>query len=255
MLRALALALALMLALPVAASAQAVPLRNWAYVVYNYNASQYDKRSGDSGDFVRQIQNRLYALGYLDGARDGEYGSTTRAAVESFQRNNGIHGYSENYGIATQLTQAVLFSDYAISWYDAPRLSSWSVNYTPYSVKVGHYIENTGYDSYELHFRLENENPSRKLMGFVLRYWLEDSAGYLVKYNGYEVYQTTVDISDGLGSGDITNVTIYLADGISSKAVDLRWTITELAYDNGEVYMDYDATERSYGLSSYTTYF
>ncbi len=48
--------------------------------------------SGDSGDSVRRIQARLYALGYLSktASLDGNYGATTVAAVKLFQNAGGI---------------------------------------------------------------------------------------------------------------------------------------------------------------------
>ena len=50
--------------------------------------------SGDKGANVTRVQNRLYALGYLSkaGSLDGEYGTTTTAAVKLFQSINGLTG-------------------------------------------------------------------------------------------------------------------------------------------------------------------
>ncbi|MCE3237017.1 MAG: Peptidoglycan-binding domain 1 protein [Vampirovibrio sp.] len=46
--------------------------------------------SGDSGQAVRIIQNRLAALGYHQGLVDGSYGTITQRAVAAFQRANGL---------------------------------------------------------------------------------------------------------------------------------------------------------------------
>lgn len=46
---------------------------------------------GDSGAQVKTMQNRLIALGYISGSADGEFGSTTEAAVISFQKRNSIY--------------------------------------------------------------------------------------------------------------------------------------------------------------------
>ncbi len=42
------------------------------------------------GEDVLEVQERLCALGYEPGARDGHYGVATAAAVKDFQRDNGI---------------------------------------------------------------------------------------------------------------------------------------------------------------------
>ena len=47
-------------------------------------------KRGASGATVTEIQRRLKAWGYYDGAIDGVYGSRTEAAVRYFQRKNGL---------------------------------------------------------------------------------------------------------------------------------------------------------------------
>lgn len=47
-------------------------------------------KRGASGATVTEIQRRLKAWGYYDGAVDGIYGSRTEAAVRYFQRKNGL---------------------------------------------------------------------------------------------------------------------------------------------------------------------
>lgn len=45
---------------------------------------------GSTGSEVTQIQTRLKNWGYYKGSVDGIYGSRTKAAVEAFQRKNGL---------------------------------------------------------------------------------------------------------------------------------------------------------------------
>ena len=45
---------------------------------------------GDKGDAVRKVQKRLKTLGYLNGNADGDFGKKTKAAVENFQKRNGL---------------------------------------------------------------------------------------------------------------------------------------------------------------------
>ena len=47
-------------------------------------------RRGSSGSTVTQIQQKLRAWGYYDGAVDGVYGSKTESAVIYFQKSNGL---------------------------------------------------------------------------------------------------------------------------------------------------------------------
>ncbi len=66
-------------------------------------------QSGSSGKKVKQLQQRLIDLGWLDGTADGEYGGATEAAVKAFQKKMGL--WSD--GIAGPDTQAKLYSSSA----------------------------------------------------------------------------------------------------------------------------------------------
>ena len=67
-----------------------------------------------SGSDVRQLQNRLIALGYLSGTADGSYGGATQAAVIAFQKKAG----EWDDGIAGPSTQTKLYAS------NAPKASS-----------------------------------------------------------------------------------------------------------------------------------
>lgn len=70
-----------------------------------HDAADWTMRGGCSGEKVRQLQESLIYLGYLpEGSADGTYGSATQAAVEAFQRAEGI----KVNGIATIDTQLAL---------------------------------------------------------------------------------------------------------------------------------------------------
>lgn len=87
-------------ALPIASGSRAVPSSG------GYRILQV----GDSGDDVENLQARLKELGFYQGSADGSYGDTTKAAVEAFQRTNGIAAD----GIATAATQLRIFSTLAL---------------------------------------------------------------------------------------------------------------------------------------------
>lgn len=67
--------------------------------------------NGDYSDEVGKVQNRLITLGYLDGAADGEFGTSTENAVMGFQDNNEL----AVTGIVEQTTYDKLFSDDAVA--------------------------------------------------------------------------------------------------------------------------------------------
>ena len=67
---------------------------------------------GDTDDAIALIQERLIALGYLDGEADGTYGFITEAAVKNFQLNNKLEGN----GVIDQITYNALFSDAAVKF-------------------------------------------------------------------------------------------------------------------------------------------
>ena len=54
-------------------------------------AHEYVMQEGDEGDDVKEVQDRLYELAYLDkNSRTGTFGEKTAAAVRSFQSANGL---------------------------------------------------------------------------------------------------------------------------------------------------------------------
>lgn len=57
-------------------------------IAQNVSAASYKR--GSTGSVVTQIQQKLSAWGYYDGAVDGVYGSRTEAAVRYFQEKNGL---------------------------------------------------------------------------------------------------------------------------------------------------------------------
>jgi len=71
-------------------------------------------KAGSQGTDVRKLQVRLAELGYYNGGADGIFGSSTEAAVKSFQRNNSLTAD----GQAGEQTQKKLYSSSAAS---APR--------------------------------------------------------------------------------------------------------------------------------------
>lgn len=68
-------------------------------------------KEGDSGTYVYDMQERLYALGYYTGRIDGRFGAGTTAAVRAFQQASGL----TVDGVAGASTQRTLFSSGAVT--------------------------------------------------------------------------------------------------------------------------------------------
>lgn len=69
-------------------------------------------RSGSEGQEVKNLQSRLYALGYYSGVIDGQFGQLTRDALIRFQKRNRLL----EDGIAGEETRAVLYSPNALAY-------------------------------------------------------------------------------------------------------------------------------------------
>lgn len=63
-------------------------------------------KSGSKGDLVKALQTKLKELGYYTGTVDGDFGSSTAAAVKEFQRRNSL----DADGVAGEKTLNLLYS-------------------------------------------------------------------------------------------------------------------------------------------------
>jgi len=63
-------------------------------------------RSGDTGDDVKKVQQRLTDLGYYSGSIDSKFGDATEKALKAFQLKNGL----TQDGVCGTKTRAVLFA-------------------------------------------------------------------------------------------------------------------------------------------------
>jgi peptidoglycan hydrolase-like protein with peptidoglycan-binding domain len=61
---------------------------------------------------VKNLQDRLYKLGWFNGVRDGDFGPATQTAVKKFQKALGLPE-AEQDGIATSALQEQLYADNA----------------------------------------------------------------------------------------------------------------------------------------------
>ena len=63
-------------------------------------------KRGDAGDYVKEIQAQLVALGFLTSTADGKYGSGTEQAVKDFQNANNLSAS----GVVDESTYSKMFS-------------------------------------------------------------------------------------------------------------------------------------------------
>ena len=91
-----------------------------------HDAADWTMRSGNVGEKVRQLQDKLAMLGYLSSdMADGRFGPTTQAAVMAFQTDHGIRPN----GIANITTQTALDKECRISINNDP--ATWRVDDDP----------------------------------------------------------------------------------------------------------------------------
>ena len=75
--------------------------------LFSDSAVPYTMTSGNSGNDVQRLQDRLRELGYFTGESTGYYGSLTVSAVEEFQKQNNL----TVDGKAGQQTRTILYSE------------------------------------------------------------------------------------------------------------------------------------------------
>lgn len=66
------------------------PVQETVYTESGFIESAAILRQGAKGGEVKEVQRRLKLWGYYNGALDGVFGASTKAAVVSFQKKNGL---------------------------------------------------------------------------------------------------------------------------------------------------------------------
>ena len=208
-----------------------------------YDAIGFMLRSGNRGDNVRALQRRLIQLGYLNGGADGVYGDKTKAAVALFQRNNGIYGVEGASGVATELTQAALYSGRAVPRNGTARIPVRSLpdDRTPFSIWTGD-IDISGSNGF-IRFRIRNDNPTQSIVAMTIRYWADGADGSLVySANDYTLWGICIK------PGESREISFDFSPDPSLRRASLvKWNIIEVEYANGEVFI-------SENLSGYSEY-
>ena len=210
-------------------------------VLMNYGAMYVMLRSGDRDKEVRGVQQRLIQLGYLKGKADGIYGQKTRQAIAAFQTKNGIHGIQGTSGVASELTQAALMSDRAVSAKGANRFSSFSWSGSRSPVTIGQYSISLNGSSGSLQYELHNENPRQAIVAVTVRYWADGADGALV----YPVQDNTMWFVH-IPPGQTRTLSFeFVPNNSLRRAALVKWNVIEVEFANGEVFISENLSAES----------
>ena len=89
-------------------------------------------KSGSSGKLVKQLQERMQALGYYDGPISGNFAKKTLRAVKAIQKQNGM----EATGVVDETTWNVIFNDAKIVMPDNTPKPTPSPTPVPFAITV-----------------------------------------------------------------------------------------------------------------------
>ncbi len=202
-------------------------------VLSNYGTMYFMQRSGDRNKEVKEVQRRLISLGYLKDKADGVYGRKTKKAVADFQAKNGIHGVNGASGVASELTQAVLFSDRAVPAKGSSRFASLSWGGSRSPVTIGQSSITLNGANGTLQYELHNENTKQAIVAVTLRYWADGSDGSLV----YPVQDNTTWFVN-VPPGQTRTLSVeFVPNEALRRAALVKWNVIEVQFANGEVFI------------------
>ena len=105
-------------------------------------AKEYVMQEGDEGDDVKEVQDRLYELGYLEkGSRTGTFGEKTAAAIRSFQSANKLKVDGK---VGAKTLNTLYSSDVVSNYFKSGDKDENVIRYQQRLVKLG-YLE-SGYE-------------------------------------------------------------------------------------------------------------
>lgn len=203
-------------------------------------------RGGSSGTVVTNLQKALVELGYLSSKPDGIYGEKTEDAVKAFQRKNGFAGVIGYGGVATMFTQGAIYGKKPIPAWSKESVDnnvSGEFEVSNFSMKYSAYLDGT------VSF---TNKETQHVTGICLYCWLVDDDNYVVPCNGYDYWMywyPNVDFAKD--STWELSFSLNPSSKEMSRASSVRFIIGELAYDDGSVYINFDASEQPYYSTNY----
>lgn len=184
-------------------------------------------KQGSKGQAVRDLQQRLTDLGYLNDRVDGAYGRNTNTAVRSFCAQNGLLITSE----ATPEMQRLLYSSSA-QYYEEP--------YLPLMIAGTFYLETPQQTRVSgvgmMNVEVVNRSSTRGIRGFSLSYYQTDMYGNKIDLdpNGGGQYYYTSEELNPIKAGHYEKAYTYAINYFySTYAVHVG--VQKVVLDNGEV--------------------
>ncbi len=197
----------------------------WDTDDYSPGPSSYRTlQSGDKGDDVRRMQEKLIELGYLNDTADGNFGPKTASAVQMFNEANGLRSDA----IADGITQDCMFSGLANEFTEP-----WIPVDLPYT--EWNYITGEG-ASYRV--KVTNLSRTRTIKGIELQYYPTDVWGN----NLWEVPYRKTTFTMRIAPGE-TVYTDWFYMSPSWYAIDmLHEGVSRIVFEDGEIRENDDIT-------------
>ena len=181
-------------------------------------------QTGDRGDDVKRLQEKLIELGYLNDTADGSFGPMTAAAVQRFNEANGLR-YD---GIADAITQDCLYSGLA---------NSYTEPWIPVDLPYTEWNDITG-DGASYRLKVTNLSATRTIKGIEIQYYPTDVWGNNLW--DYPNRKTTFTMTIYPGESEYTGW-FYMSP--SWYTIDqLHWAVTRIVFDDGTIRENDDIT-------------
>lgn len=223
-----------------------IPAAHAANIDYRALEGRDVLRAGSSGSAVNSLQKALVELGYLSSSTDGIYGEKTEDAIRAFQRKNGFAGAIGYGGVATMFTQGAIFGKNPIpAWSRDSVANNVSGEFEVSDIKLRYSAALDG----SLVFT-NKETPH--VTGICLYCWLEDADNELVTTDGYNYWMQWYSGIDVAKNGTVELLlTLDPTTKELSKARSAHFIVGEIAYDDGSVYINFNASEPPYEAPDY----
>ncbi len=198
-----------------------------------YTPASYDFRTlqkGDRGQDVKDLQQRLTDLYYLNDKVDGAYGKNTATAVMSFCTQNGLY----ISGDATPEMQTLLYSSDA-EYYVEP--------YIPLVIGPEYKWNNpitASSDIGEFFIQLVNRDPDRAIRGYELYYYFQNVWGEKIYNHTGDAWLYPAPETDRVEPGEIKYCMPIMIDPFA-YTYSVSVGVHKIVFDDGEIReADYD---------------
>ena len=194
-------------------------------------------KQGSRGQAVRDLQQRLTDLGYLNDRVDGAYGRNTNTAVRSFCAQNGLSISSQ----ATPEMQRLLYSSSA-QYYEEPYLPLMIAGSFDLETPIQTHVSGVGMMNVEV----VNRSSTQGIRGFSLSYYQTDMYGNKIDLepNGRGQYYFTTEEMNPLEPAHYGKAFTY-AINYFYRTYAVYVGVQKVVLDDGEV-REIDPSEVTY---------